>query len=381
MPDTTVKYFASTMSGAMALSGTAGALISVLDACLLSTGGFGSVTLNSLVVASNVATGTVSGGHNFAMIGNTGPVIQIAGATPSGLNGQWRIASVPGSTTFTFATTGISDQTATGTITAKRAPAGWTKLYSGTNKAVYQRTAAGATAMLLRVDDSTTTYATINAYESMSDVDTGTNGFGGTLYIRKSQTADNNSRTWRLFADANALYLFPYWHSSYSTHTEGIFFGDIVSLKIISDNYHCGIIASAINNSPYPGGNGTGQNDFRLLSSGVGHYIARGYNQSTLNSAFTKRSHNLASTIVGGAGVAYPDVLNAGLITAPCEVYETSAIRGTMPGLYVPIHAKPGADGDVIAGGPLGREVQLVLLSYQTTDYGRAAMDITGPWR
>ena len=123
MPNS-VRFYDSTMSGAPALSGTAGALIGVLDGCLVD--GFGSVTVNSLVVASNVATATVSAGHQFAMIGNTGPVIRIEGATPSGLNGDWRV-TVTGATTFTFATTGISDQTATGMITAKRAPAGFEK--------------------------------------------------------------------------------------------------------------------------------------------------------------------------------------------------------------------------------------------------------------
>lgn len=137
MLDASVRYYDSTMAGAPALSGTPGALISVLDACLKD--GFGTVTLNSLVVAGNVATGTVNAGHGFTMVGGAvGPVITIAGATPAGLNGTWRIASVPNSTTFTFATSGIADQTATGTITAKRAPLGFSKVFSGTNKAVYR---------------------------------------------------------------------------------------------------------------------------------------------------------------------------------------------------------------------------------------------------
>jgi len=58
MPDTSVVYFDSTMTGAPALSGTAGTLIGLLDACLQD--GFGGVTLDSLVVASNVATATYS---------------------------------------------------------------------------------------------------------------------------------------------------------------------------------------------------------------------------------------------------------------------------------------------------------------------------------
>ncbi|MBL0320610.1 MAG: hypothetical protein IPP74_15140 [Alphaproteobacteria bacterium] len=120
MPNS-VRYYDSTMSGAPQTTTSTGTFIPVLIACLQD--GFGSVTVNSLVVASNVATATVSAGHQFAMVGSTGPVIRISGASPSGLNGDWRITVVD-STHFTFTTTGISDQTATGTISAKRAPAG-----------------------------------------------------------------------------------------------------------------------------------------------------------------------------------------------------------------------------------------------------------------
>lgn len=174
MPDTSVRYYDSTMAGAPALSGTVGALIGVLDACLVN--GFGTVTLNSLVVAGNVATGTVNAGHGFAMIGGAvGPVIAIAGATPAGLNGTWCIASVPGSTTFTFSTAGIADQAATGTITAKRPPLGFSKAFSGTNKAAYRADDVASSRLYLRVADDGTgaaTYARVRGFETMSDVDT-----------------------------------------------------------------------------------------------------------------------------------------------------------------------------------------------------------------
>jgi hypothetical protein len=56
MPTHNTKWYRSTMTGAAALSGQAGKLIDVLDACLIN--GFNQVTLTSLVVASNVATCT-----------------------------------------------------------------------------------------------------------------------------------------------------------------------------------------------------------------------------------------------------------------------------------------------------------------------------------
>lgn len=146
---TDVKFFTSDMPGAPTLNKAAGAIIPVLDACLVN--GFDTKTLDSLVVSSNVATATIAAGHSYRKYA----VIEISGATPSGLNGQHRITSTTG-TTFTFETTGIADQTATGTITAKMAPAGWSKPFTGTNEAVYAPNKVGASSAFFRVIDTST---------------------------------------------------------------------------------------------------------------------------------------------------------------------------------------------------------------------------------
>ena len=56
MPTYNTKWFQNSMAGAPVLTGQAGALIAVLNACLVD--GFNLLTLDSLVVAGNVATGT-----------------------------------------------------------------------------------------------------------------------------------------------------------------------------------------------------------------------------------------------------------------------------------------------------------------------------------
>lgn len=71
------------------------------------------VTLTSVVVASNVATATLTG-HGFAV----GDVITVAGANLAYANGVKTIVSVPDANTFTFEATG-ADAAATGTITAR----------------------------------------------------------------------------------------------------------------------------------------------------------------------------------------------------------------------------------------------------------------------
>lgn len=196
-----VKYLHNDMRGAPVLSGTAGTLVSMIDACLLT--GFGQVTLTSLVVAGGVATATVSAGDTF----EEGAVVLVDGATPAGLNGEQRVLSST-STTFTFATT-APDGTATGTITAKYAPVGgWEKSFSGTNKAVYRSIDPQANGHYLRVDDAGATVARVRGYESMSDVDTGVAPFptdaqisdGGYWYKRGS--ASSSAVRWALHGDA-----------------------------------------------------------------------------------------------------------------------------------------------------------------------------------
>ncbi len=372
MPDTSVRYYDSTMSGASGVSGTAGALITaILDPCLKD--GFGTVTLDSLVVASDVATGTISTGHNFTAIGSTLPVIRIAGATPSGLNGDWRLASIPGTTTFTFATAGISDQTATGTITAKRAPLGFSKAYSGTNKAAYQADDLASTRLYLRVEDSTAAYATVKGYETMSDVDTGTGAWpSAARYIIKSRTADSTARAWRLIGDARAFYLFI--HAGSDAYWDGHAWGDIVSFKP-GDAYHVWLSANTNSTS-------WGNTLFYSLSYSQGADFARAASQATGSVDARKFTHGKTATALGYSGMSeYPCATDNGFYAAPVDLWEASAARprGLAPGLYAPLHNSQPADATVISAiaSLSGRE----LFVQSTNNTSRAAFDLTGPWR
>ena len=70
-----------------------------------------SITLTSVVVASNVATATKTN-HGYSV----GDQVYVAGSNLSYANGLKTVASVPDANTFTYAATG-SNATATGTIT------------------------------------------------------------------------------------------------------------------------------------------------------------------------------------------------------------------------------------------------------------------------
>lgn len=377
MTDCNVKFFDSTMSGAPSLSGTAGSLINVLDACLVN--GFGSVTLTSLTVAGNIATGTVSGGHGFAMIvgvnnatPGVGPVITISGATPTALNGEWRLASVPNSTTFTFVTSGLADQVATGTISAKRAPANWIKRFGGTNKAAYAREAP-ATTMLLRIDDTPAQYPTLIMYESMTSVDAGAGAAptSGSLYSAKSTVASATARQWRVVVDGHAVYFFA--QPDGSNWSSAVFFGDICNYKS-GDQYHCALIANLNAN--------TASYLSQLAGNTSGALLARAASQVGAAIALGRHSHSCSGSMIGSAGNPYPGIDGA-VHCCPIEAWEIGAInaaRGLMPGMYNALHNAQPPDGTLVNSIPQLIEHQILAISVSNNSF-RGLIDISGPWR
>lgn len=384
MPDTGVRYFDSTMSGAPALSGTAGTLIGVLDACLKD--GFGGVTLNGLVVAGNVATGTVNAGHGLAMIGGAvGPVIRIAGAAPAALNGDWRIASVPSGTTFTFSTTGIADQTATGTITAKRAPLGFSKPFSGTNKAAYRADDAASSRLYLRVADDGTgaaTYARARGYETMSDVDTGAGPYptdtqvSGGLYWGKSSAANATARAWRLVGDAQGFAFFVNQDGA-GGWINGLFV-DIPSEKA-GDAYRTLLVGGTAASVSNMGSLHASNNQ-----TPVGHYMARSHTQTGASILVAKYTHYAAGAGLGAAGSAYPALPGNQFYCAPADIWESATLlRGPLPGIYAPLHpAASLTDGSFQSNvsGLDGRTLLVQRIVNGGVNYA-CAIDLTGPWR
>lgn len=367
-----VKWFSHAMAGAPTLSHADGTLIATLDACLKD--GFGSVTLSSLVVSSGIATATVDTGHGFTDY----VVVLIAGATPSGLNGEKRI-TVTGANTFTFDATGISNQTATGTISAKVAPLGWEKAYSGTNKAVYRPQDTSGTRRYYRFEDafaaSTSYYASVVGYESMSGIDTGSNPFpASALNIFKNYSAtEQNARPWVLIGDGSAFYLIV-WVYSVWAHCH--FVGDVVSV-VPDDPYRAALIAH----------NTTGLSDHRFStinnSLSAGHALCRNSVGAVGSVAFTTFSAAITPTYMGVGGVSYPNRANNGLLVAPVYLNEGGIIRGSLPGCYSPLHdtSVPSGLMAVSDEGLAGRTLLVSALYASSDNSARAAFDITGPWR
>ena len=71
----------------------------------------------------------------------------------------------------------------------------------------------------------------------------------GYVVARKSNTADSTQRTWVLFADASTFYLFILTGDSASTYN-GLWYGDVYSLAGSTDAYRVLLAAHATPNSP-----------------------------------------------------------------------------------------------------------------------------------
>lgn len=237
----TVKWLHSGMTGAPSMTGLAGSLVALLDACLVT--GFGLGTLDSVVVAGGVATATRAAGHPFEV----GTIVNVSGATPAGLNGDKRVLSST-VVAYTFDATGIADQVATGTIVHKAAPLGWEKPFASTNLGVYRSPNVESTRNYLRVNDTINPsyYAQVIGYEEMTAHSAGTKPFptsamaaSGGCWV-KSVTSDSAPRPWVIVGDDRGFYFCSAWGSAgHTTH----YFGDINSLKS-PDPYRCLLVAS-----------------------------------------------------------------------------------------------------------------------------------------
>lgn len=385
-PLTPVRWFHSGMADAPVLRGEAGALIELLDACLIN--GFCTRTLTSLVVSGGVATATISAGNPYEQHA----VIRISGASIAALNGDHRIDTA-GASSFTFPAPGVADGAASGTMTVIRSPAGWSKPFSGTNKAAYQGD-ENSTQLYLRVDDTEALYSNVRGYENLTDIDTGTGLFPTAAqqencWWTKSRTENNTARHWALVADGAMIWFMPAWHSSYPTMGVLHHFGDGVPFSP-GDAYFCTVAgysgAKGVTTGPsgYSHPSAYNQSSYRIVarnSSGTGAAAPLLLNALSpqANNNFLPTSSSYPSSDVGGGAMIGPPII------ALDGSQTTSPVRGIFPGPRPVLASNPWplSSGVVAAvqappGGGLFLPVSVTTASSNSP---LAPFDILGPWR
>lgn len=234
-----------------------------------------------------------------------------------------------------------------------KAAAGWTIEFEQANKLVLRNNPITGTGMYLRLDSLTTsgtnqTY--INAFETMSNIDTGLGQFFSSMtgtFVSLSTATTSAARAWTLIADDRCFYFFVFRYTDspgpdeYNGHS--LFFGDFISLHD-PDPYACILYAPAHTN----------------YSSYLAHIQAptssSAYDFSNAvarNSSGALDSHGYALIEGGGpcGGVMgqYGAQFGQGqvLITRPyINDGVAYSIRGYMPGLYYPCHAYPYSNFD-----------------------------------
>ena len=377
------------MLGSPVWQGQSGNLIAIMDACLKD--GWGVQTATSVVVSGGVCTITFPLDHAAPV----DAVVLVAGASIAALNGEQKVtATAPNIIKFA---TAASDGTAAGTITAKMAPGGWAKPFSGPNLAVYKSLDVQANGHFVRVNDAGATFARAVAYENMTAISTGTGlaptsvQLSGGQYWHKSALANAAPIDWYCATDGRIFYFGCASHQGndllgnagpYADAVSGPFFGfgDPTPLCRAGDPFSTMILGSGEVANSYAGlsglGPGYGASSWPYMMralSGTGTAVSVDCNNTAGNLA-ADPVFDLASGQVGVAQVT-------GRTTS------TLSRRVELPGVFT---GDAGYMERVFshlstfkAGTP--ERSYLAALSAESTgstgDFKLLALDITGPWR
>lgn len=421
-----VKFFHSGMQGAPVLSNNWGDLIGVLDACLVT--GFNLKAVDSITSAAGVATATVSTGHGYKV----DQIVFITGCEQTAYNGEQRVTGVTAST-FTFAVVGTpaSPATTQTSISAKVAPLGWEKAFSGTNKAAYRSTDPASPRHYLRVDDSMKTQvAPYNAYdtswakwanvgicENMTDIDTIVGAqapfdpnypeqnwkqradwhWGWYKWFHGRQTGYENygdggagARNWVIVGDGRFFYLMNSVQPGFNWYGRGLYcFGDFPSFKP-GDAYNTMLKAQDVfgSQSPYF------SHPFQYGHEGLlgtlentGVVVLRNHTQlgNPVRLNATTLNLNNGQLWNGRGGLPFPNASDFALWMLPIYLRQEDAnMRGMLPGMRWLPQDRPYSDLTIVDNvvNEAGHKFLLPRYSHASEfEWGQLAFDITGPWR
>lgn len=382
--DTTVKFFSSTQNGAPSLLGSAGSLVSLLDAVLVN--GWGTLTASSVSVSGGIGTATFAAAHPFIVDG----VVRFSGATGS-LNGDRRVLSTA-SLSITFDASDLADGAVSGTISAMVAPLGWTKSFAGTNVGVYKSSESGATGYSLYVSDTTTTYASVRGYEVVTDLSTFSGAFPTTTQSATSVWWKNSGTAtgaqWFVIGNGRFFYLFLGTSASatggWPQQLSGFAFGDVVSRKA-ADPGRCGMFS--LNSTSVTSGTSGTCPMFSTGSGGHNRYLSRFISGLPGAMSFNPIWFDSARyTVSGYGGETFPNPADNSILLTDVELmeYGDTFIRAKLPGAFAsPTNAGRAIDLAARITGLAGydRVLRYIWIGVTSeTGTGGVFFDVTGPW-
>ncbi|WP_349917702.1 hypothetical protein [Aeromonas veronii] len=398
-----VKWYASQMQGAPSLGDTAdGALTALLKAVLVT--GFGTLTLNSLVwdATEGAAKATIAAGHAYL----PDSVVEVSGASPAAYNGEHRVKKVSTTEVWIELDGGNPGSAASGTMTMKVAPLGWTQTHESSDGkvAIYRPTDVSASGNVsLRIDNT--------AFSGW----TGTNGYGSNQYLAKVQMVEDvvdintytliyehrwpatqrySNKTWDFIGDSQLFY----WVQAISvvSYPAIYCFGYLKSVRP-GDRYHAVLchynVTTTNDNSHTWSQRDTGANvnylgtTLTTFSEGSNKALARPYTQLFGTTGWSTRG--VFTRFGQGLNVPNgPD--NAFYMSAdPVMIIETgNHLRGYLPGLIAPFGDVVAWDRKNFANLPAmpGKTVRFIRPIYNLSIFGGdyrslVGFDLTGPWR
>ena len=394
-----VKWYASQMQGAPSLGDTtAGALTALLKAVLVT--GFGTLTLNSLVwdATEGAAKATFSGGHAYLQ----DSVIEVAGVSPGGYNGEHRIKKVSSTEVWFELDAGNPGMAGSGaTMTMKVAPLGWTLTHeSGDGMvAIYRPTNVSESGNVsLRIDNTAfsgwtgATYlgylAKVALVEDVVDI----NNYTLIQEQRWPATGRYSDKRWDFIGDSQLFYFLP----AYATaNYQSLFvFGYIKSVRP-GDRYHAVLMYYSSNNAEDLNRRwnlGVGQSFTSYGTQGLA-FDDTGYR--ILARPYSQLFGTVAWWLKGlfprfGTGINVPNAPDNGfyLSTDPVMVLETgNQLRGYLPGIICPYGTISVWYRKNFSNMPAlpNKIVRFVGATWtEATSNGgpiMAGFDLTGPWR
>lgn len=388
-----VKWYSGAMQGAPAWPSTqtAGNLISLLKAILVT--GFGNSVVSSLSYNSTtqLITAVVAAGHKYLQ----DSIINIAGANEAGYNGEFRVVSVTSTTVVLACDNGVpSSSSATGTLSISYPSLGWAIEFEDApnNLIIFKRVDPASTPIRLRIDNSAWTNYNINAsclakvqmVEDVADINTFTTVLDRRWPASGYQATAND---YLLVGDSLLFYFMPRYGVD---QKKGFYyFGDINSIRA-GDKYHC--ILSYYHRPVYSDSSGYNWGGSNNAYSSDGACF-----QNSNHKTFARSYHQIFGAVSAyywgyrtyfGEGLTFPNPADNGFYVSvdKIPVMDDKGLRGFMPGLAVPYQLVTAYDMKVVSNLPnLPNSKILFATTHRSyTDTSNVAMvgfDIKGPWR